>query len=50
MGDGQGEGVGPSRPGVSDAEQAIRYLAIKAAIFILLPAVVAVGVAVWVLL
>ena len=50
MGDGQGEGVRQSRPGVSDAGQAVRYLAIKAAIFILLPAVVAVGVAVWVLL
>lgn len=50
MGDGQVEGVKQSRQGASDAEQAIRYLAIKAAIFILVPAVVAVGVAVWVLL
>lgn len=39
----------PAKQRLSDAEQAVRYLAIKAAIFILLPAVIAVAVAVWVL-
>lgn len=38
-----------AKPERGDAEQAVRYMAIKAAIFILVPLVVAVATAVWVL-
>ena len=49
MSEGSGQAAAEARQERSDAEQAVRYFAIKAAIFILLPLAVAVGTAVWVL-